>query len=103
MRASMPEFRRFDVTPSGGAVGAVVAVADNRFSVGEGHVMHTDLGAASGVAPGEVITLYRERKELPRQQLGQAVILTVEPLTSTAKIMLSVKEISTGDRVETAE
>jgi hypothetical protein len=103
MRASMPEFRRYDVTPSGGAIGAVVSVADNRFAAGEGHVMHTDLGAASGIAPGEVLTLYRERTELPREQLGQAVILTVEPLTSTAKITMSVREIATGDRVEIVE
>jgi hypothetical protein len=103
MRVSMPEFRRYDVTPSGGSVGAVVAVADERFSVAEGHVVQTDLGAASGIAPGGVLPLYRDRRELPREQLGQAVILTVEPLTSTAKITLSVREIETGDRVEVIE
>jgi hypothetical protein len=53
------------------------------------------------VVPGDVLLLYRERgKGLPRVNLGQAVVLTVETETSTAKIMLSSRESEIGDRVE---
>ena len=38
-----------------------------------------------------------------RNVIGQAVILTVEPLSSTAKIMNSVRETEVGDRVEVIE
>ena len=97
---SIPPFDRYDVTPSGGPAGAIVYVADARVSVATGHVIHTDLGVASGVQPGDVLTLFREREELPRANTGQAVVLTVEPLSCTAKVMTSVREISAGDQAE---
>jgi len=101
MFSELPPFDRYDTDPSGGTTGAVVALADDAWYVGEGQTIQTDLGAASGVAPGEFVTLYRNRDELPRIMIGQAVILTVEPLTSTALITRSVRESAVGDRVET--
>jgi hypothetical protein len=69
--------------------------------VGEGNVIFTDLGRHTGVAPGDVLVLFRERPEgLPRMMLGQAVVLTVETETSTAKIMSSTRESEIGDWVE---
>jgi len=100
MRRSMPPFERYDVTPTGGATGEIVETSDRRTAAGEGHIVYTDLGAASGVSPGDVLTLYIEREELPRLQIGQAVVLTVEPLTSTAKLTLTVRETGVGDNVE---
>lgn len=99
-RRELPPFNRYDVEPSGGASGHVVEFTDGVRIAGEGQVIHTDLGRASGVVPGEVVTLFRDRVDLPRTMIGQAVILTVEPLTSTAKITLSVRELEVGDRVE---
>jgi hypothetical protein len=100
MLESMPAFDRYDVSPSGGPVGQIVYQADDRMHVAQGHVIQTDLGVASGVEPGDVLTLYRERSELPRSNLGQAVVLTVEPLSCTAKITGSVREAKVGDHVE---
>jgi hypothetical protein len=100
VRDAMPLFDRYDVTPSGGPAGSVVHLADERDSVAKGHVIQTDLGVASGVRPGDVLTLYRQRTELPRANTGQAVVLTVEPLSCTAKITTSVREIEKGDGVE---
>ena len=37
---------------------------------------------------------------MPRMMLGQAVILTVETETSTAKVMTSSRETEIGDWVE---
>jgi hypothetical protein len=68
--------------------------------VGEGNVIHVDLGDASGLGSGEILQLYRENGDLPRLMLGRAVVLTVEPGTATAKVYQSVREIEIGDRVE---
>jgi hypothetical protein len=132
---SMPDFERYEPAPSGGPVGTVVAARDDLHAFAQGHIIYTDLGSASGVVPGDVLTLYRERdpgfvgppkakkrdrdrdrgsatlthwkrkpdpdgQELPRVNLGQAVVLTVGPDTSTAKITRSVRESYVGDRVE---
>jgi hypothetical protein len=98
--ASFPAFDRYASDPSGGPPGYVVAVRDHLAAVGVGHVIYTDLGQASGVRPGTVLNLYRDQEGLPRLMLGQAVILTVESGTSTAKVSLSVREVGPGDRVE---
>jgi hypothetical protein len=100
---SMPPFDRYDAEPSGRQIGWIVAVADDRVSVATDHIIQTDLGMASGVNPGDVLTIYRDQVDLPRILIGQAVILTVEPLSSTAKIMNSVRECGVGDKVEVIE
>jgi len=99
-RASMPPFDRYDVTPSGGPVGEVVALPEELDNGAEGNVIHVDLGLASGVEPGDVLTMYRPQTDLPRLQLGQAIVLTVEPTSSTVKIHSSVRESMVGDKVE---
>jgi hypothetical protein len=112
-RRSMPVFDRYDVTPSGGNQGYIVAFKDDDNSigwsrrgdmgvntVGAGHVVYVDLGEETGIQPGDVMTVFRPQGELPRQNLGQAVILTVEDGTSTAKLTTTVIEIFPGDRVE---
>jgi hypothetical protein len=116
LMASMPEFDRYDVTPSGGHQGYVVALRDDIHAnspevagdmgvhaVGTGHVIYTDLGDGLGIEPGNVLTLFRENGELPRLMLGQGVVLTVEEGTSTVKITNSVREVYTGDRVEVTQ
>jgi hypothetical protein len=98
--ASLPKFDRYGTDPSGGSVGYVVATRDFLSSVGTGYVIFTDLGSAQGARPGAALRVFRERQGLPRTMLGQAVILEVEPNTSSAKITLAVKEMVIGDRVE---
>jgi hypothetical protein len=100
---AMPPFDRYDAEPSGRQVGWIAYVADDRVSVATDDIIQTDLGVASGVKPGDVLTLFRTQEDLPRILIGQAVILTVEPLSSTAKIMNSVRETSVGDMVEVIE
>jgi len=102
-RSRLPAFARYDVTEPMGPDGFVVTESDNRKIAGEGQIIYTDLGVASGVRPGDILTVYRENGDLPRAMLGQAIILTVEPLTSTAKIMLSARDMWRGDRVEVVQ
>ena len=101
MLAELPVFDRLDPTSSGGATGQIVLARDRLHAVAEGSVIFTDLGTAAGVAPGDVLLLFRDRANgLPRQVLGQAVVLTVEGESSTAKIVASARESMIGDRVE---
>lgn len=101
-RASLPPFDRYDPASSGAAEGQIVFVGDDLEIAGGGHLIHTDLGAASGVKPGDVLTLFRERQDLPRTMIGQAIVLTVSPTTSMAKVAVAVRESGVGDRVEVA-
>jgi hypothetical protein len=103
LRRDMPTFERYNADPSGGATGEIVLLSPHLNDVGAGHIVYTDLGAASGVQPGDAVTIFRDNGDLPRVNLGQAVILTVEPTTSTAKITLSVKESKLGDSVEVTQ
>jgi nucleoid-associated protein YgaU len=100
MRRSLPPFDRYDPTASGGPTGHIVLTGDNLDVVGTGNVIHTDLGVAAGVQPGDVLTLFRDNGDLPRLNLGQAVVLTVEPGTSTAIVTVAVREMGLGDRAE---
>ena len=100
MLSSMPTFERYNIEPSGGATGHIVAAEFDLVAMGAGHLISVDLGLASGVEPGSVLTLYRDNEALPRLNIGQAVILTVEPVSSTAKIVLSIREARIADRVE---
>ncbi len=97
---TMPPFDRYCAQPSGGPQGYVVAIKDRLNAAGTGHIIHTDLGQDSGLRPGDFMTLYRDNGELPRIMIGEAMVLTVEPATSTAKITMSVRELGLGDRVE---
>ena len=101
MMSEMPELDPFDAPSSGEASGRIVAARDGLGTVGAGHVIFTDLGQHTGVVPGDVLAVYRERTGgLPRLILGQAVVLTVETETSTAKIVISTRESEIGDNVE---
>jgi hypothetical protein len=102
MVSSLPHFDRYDVEPSGGKQGEIVATRDPIWEAGTGHIIYTDFGQDSGITPGEVITLYRDGEEgTPRRMIGQAVVLSVEPTTSMAKITTAVRETAVGDHVET--
>jgi len=101
MIADLPAFDRLDPTPAGGPSGEIVLAKDNLSALGQGHVIYTDLGSGTGVAPGDLLVLFRERGgTLPRMLLGRAIVLTVESGTSTAKIVTSTRESGLGDRVE---
>jgi hypothetical protein len=99
MKANLP-FDRWDMDPPD-SPGYVVTLIDRLTVVGTGHLIYVDMGQDEGVLPGDMLTLYRERDEptLPPLKLGQAIVLTVEPETATAKIIQSVQETYVGDRV----
>jgi len=122
-------FDQYGVQLKGENDGYIVHVMDDKASFGSGDIVNIDLGSESGIQPGDIFTIFREwggtvqfastqmyiagqqaraeeMKEkgetLPQRQiiLGQLVVLGTQDKTSTAKVLVSVREMSVGDRVE---
>jgi LysM domain len=80
-----------------------------------GNIVYVDLGAGSGVKPGDIFIVYRsvqvdsqlysvpkESKKLESEKtaIGEIVILKVEDLAATALVTYSSTGLSAGDSVE---
>jgi hypothetical protein len=125
MMSELPPFDRWQMDEAAAPVGYIVTFPDRMSVVGTGHLIYIDMGQDEGIHPGDVITLYRRHddwyddrdqededeeddkpdrlydpSDLPPLKLGQAVVLTVEAETSTAKIVQSVQEAYVGDRFQ---
>jgi len=94
------EFDRFDPGTDDGVNGVIVTGADRIVAFGEGHVVLTDLGVASGVSPGDVVTMFRSSRGMPRVNLARGIVLSVEPGTSTVKLTHTIRELQVGDHVQ---
>ncbi len=70
-------------------------------SLGQGLLISIDLGEEDGVIPGNIFTIFRYLyNNVQRKVLGEAVVLTVQQKTATAKISLSYDIINVGDEIE---
>jgi len=79
----------------------IVKSNDNLFSLGQGHVVYIDRGAADDVAPGDLFTIYRETPQgLPPLIVGELAVLSVTEQASMAKILDSRYTVHLGDRLE---
>ncbi|HEY2462063.1 MAG TPA: hypothetical protein VGI16_14730 [Candidatus Acidoferrum sp.] len=114
---------------NGKPVGSVVAAFDFASGLGRGNAMYMNLGAAKGVKVGDYVRVFRnqgtlnetaaqtkgyqyqlygfgstparyEWKDLPRELLGEAIVLSVSKNASTALITYSSSELYVGDYVE---
>jgi hypothetical protein len=121
-------FDRF-AAPSGRQVGLVVTGKSFQMSVGTGDVLYANLGSVQGIKTGNYLRLFRHRgtqretayqvwreafrvesfgsvplrwkwSTVPREILGEGVVLRVTPQTSTVLITHSLSEIYAGDYVE---
>jgi hypothetical protein len=89
--------------PSGKARGYVVDIAEDAMIAGAGHLVSIDLGSRDGIAPGNVLTVYRVMyPSVPtsRNVVGEAAVLTVRESTATVKLTYSTQAILPGDEVE---
>jgi hypothetical protein len=81
--------------------------------VGEHHVVFVDRGEADGVEEGNVFTvvrsgdLYEQRPtatpwdpRLPKEDVGQLLVIDVKERASAALVTRSLRELAVGDRVE---
>lgn len=80
---------------------AIVHVDRNIVSLGEGHVVYIDRGAADDVTPGDIFTIYRlNAPGLPGVVSGELAVLSVHENTSMAKILSSRYTVRVGDRID---
>lgn len=92
------------LTPhSGKAQGYVVDIGAENLAAATGHLLFVDIGSADGVAPGNLMTVYRiEYPKLPssRHVLGELTVLSVTDKMALALVNYSTTAIETGDSVE---
>jgi len=92
------------MTPSTGkANGYVVDIAENADIAGTNGVVTIDIGSQAGVAPGNLLSIYRvmyPSLPTPRNSVGELAVLTVRDTTATAKVVSSRDAIMAGDQVE---
>jgi hypothetical protein len=89
--------------PSGKVQGFVVDIADDSMIAGENHLLSINLGTANGVAPGNILTVFKTMYPTvptPRAVLGEVVVVAVQERTSTARVIYSSDAMMNGDRVE---
>ncbi len=108
--------------PSGKTRGRIVFTRDGVVALGTGNVIIVDLGASSGVAPGDFLTIFRyaggeefgvrpigsywvnlpppEGVVVPRTYLGEAAVLVVGDRWSIVRITDASRLVQVGDEVE---
>jgi hypothetical protein len=114
---------------SGKPVGSLVIGFDNADSYGQNNTVYVNLGAAQGVKVGDYVRIFRHQgekgevtpqtadyqykiygfgstpqrytwKDLPRELLGEAIVLNVTRNSSTVLVTFSSAEIYAGDYAE---
>ncbi|HKB80280.1 MAG TPA: LysM peptidoglycan-binding domain-containing protein [Thermoanaerobaculia bacterium] len=102
--ARIPSLPAFCDPASGKKNGLIVSAqgGDWMRDLGEGQLVHVNLGRDDQVQPGDFLTIYRDGIPgiTPTQVLGEAAILTTENHTATARIVLMRYSMRVGDRVE---
>lgn len=108
--------------PSGKPTGRIVFTKDGVVALGTGDVVIVDLGAASGLSPGDFLTIFRYAAgeqfgvrpvgsywvslppppgvTVPRTYLGEAAILVVGDRWAIARLTDANRLIQVGDEVE---
>jgi hypothetical protein len=91
-------------TPSSGKiVGTVVDIENDSMIAGDRQLLSINLGTANGVAPGNLLTIYKvmyPSVPTPRNVLGEVVVVSARERTSTARVLSSNDAIMPGDRAE---
>lgn len=125
---SEADFNRF-APPSGKKRGMIVASKNFQIQVGQRQIAYVNLGSNQGVKVGDYLRIFRYEgnngqyvyqtgdvatsvpgygsaskhyadKDLPREVLGEAVVLRSTPSSSTVLITYSIRELYVGDYCE---
>jgi hypothetical protein len=89
--------------PSGKIEGAIVDIADDSMVAGQGQLVSINLGTANGIAPGNMLTVFKimyPSVPTSRNVLGELAVVSVRDRTATAVVTYSGDAIMNGDRVE---
>ncbi|HEV2289537.1 MAG TPA: hypothetical protein VGR81_11345 [Candidatus Acidoferrales bacterium] len=125
---SESNFNRF-APPSGKKTGMIVASKNFQIQVGQNQIAYVNLGSNQGLKVGDYLRIFRYEgnngqfiyqtgdtvtsmpgygsasghyadKNLPREVLGEAVVLRATPNASTVLITYSIRELYVGDHCE---
>jgi len=82
--------------------GTIIDSRDWDLELAEGILVQVDLGADTGLQPGDFLTVYRSSDLVnqPRQVLGEIGILTTQAKTATGIIVAMRRTMQIGDSVE---
>jgi hypothetical protein len=89
--------------PSGKIEGAIVDIADDSMIAGQGQLVTINLGTANGIAPGNILTVFKimyPSVPTSRNVIGELAVVSVRERTATAVLTYSADHIMNGDRVE---
>jgi hypothetical protein len=89
--------------PSGKAHGYVVDQAADAMIAGAGNLVTIDLGTEAGLAPGNVLVIYRTMYPsvpTPRNVIGEVAVLATRERTAVTKVIYSRDAVMNGDEVE---
>jgi hypothetical protein len=89
--------------PSGKTVGTVIDIAEDSMIAGERQLLTINLGASNGVAPGNLLVVYKTMYPsipTPRNVIGELAVVTVQDRTATARVLYSSDAILAGDKAE---
>ena len=89
--------------PSGKIEGAVVDIGEDSMIAGERQLVTINLGTANGIAPGNILTVFKimyPSVPTSRNVIGELAVVSVRERTATAIVTYSADHIMNGDRVE---
>jgi LysM domain len=89
--------------PSGKLNQYIVDIAQDATIAAEGHLLTIDAGSESGVAPGNVFSVFRidyPSVPTPRNVVGELTVVAVREKTATAKVTYSADALMVGDMIE---
>jgi len=112
----IPEYKEADkfdrfVPPNGKQLGAITAAAFNAGAVGVGRMVYINLGELDGVRAGNTFRIFHISRDyllqgilgppdLPRESVGELVVLTTQEKSSVGIVVRSIRDISLGDGIE---
>ncbi len=90
-----------NLVPGEGLSGRIILLQSDFNVLGSGHWAIIDLGGEQGLQPGRQLTIFkRAQKNLPREAVGNVVVIDVQNRTATVKLLSVRDAIETGDEVQ---
>jgi hypothetical protein len=77
----------------------IVAAKSGREEIGWPDIVYIDAGKRQGVKPGQILNVFRKRKDLPLLPVGKIAVLFTTPTTATALVLKSNYAFHPGDIV----
>lgn len=89
------------LAPGAGLSGHIIHLQTDFNILGSGHWAIIDLGGEQGLRPGRQLTVFkRAQQNLPREAVGNVVVIDVQNRTATIKLLSVRDAVETGDEVQ---